>query len=73
MAVTALQAVKHTCEASGWRVTNLQLQKILYIAHMVYAGKNNGKRLIADDDFEAWDYGPVLSGLYHRISVFGTR
>lgn len=72
MSVTAIQAAKHACEASGWTITNLQLQKILYIAQMVYAGKHDGKRLIAGDDFEAWDYGPVLPSLYHRVSAFGS-
>src|SRR5690554_2036795 len=72
MGVTALQAAKRACEASGWKLTNLQLQKILYIAQMVYAGKNSGKRLITGDDFEAWDYGPVLPSLYHRVSAFGS-
>lgn len=72
MGVTAMQAAKRACEASGWKLTNLQLQKILYIAQMVYAGKNHGDRLISGDDFEAWDYGPVLPALYHRVSSFGS-
>lgn len=72
MGVTAMQAAKRACEASGWNLTNLQLQKILYIAQMVYAGKNEGKKLISGDDFEAWDYGPVIPSIYHRVSSFGS-
>ncbi|HBQ89188.1 MAG TPA: hypothetical protein DD803_06975 [Alcaligenes faecalis] len=68
----ALQAAKHACEASGWTLTNLQLQKILYIAHMVHLGRT-GQPLIDDQFFEAWDYGPVLPSVYRHVSGFGSR
>jgi len=70
MGVTALQAAKHACETSGWKLTNLQLQKILYIAHMLYLGNNN-EPLINNELFQAWDYGPVLPTVYHHVSSFG--
>ena len=73
MGVTAMQAAKRACEASGWKLSNLQLQKILYLSQMVYAGKYNGARLIDDHDFDAWDYGPVLPAVYRRVSSFGSR
>lgn len=49
-------------EASSWRLTNLQMQKILYVAHMLHMGRT-GSRLI-DELFEAWEFGPVLPSLY---------
>lgn len=70
MSITALEAAKFACEASGWTLTNLQLQKILYIAHMVHLGRTN-QPLIEGDMFEAWDYGPVLPNVYRRVSSFG--
>ncbi|MDL4864689.1 Panacea domain-containing protein [Halomonas elongata] len=73
MSISALQAAKVACEASGWKLSNLQLQKILYIAHMVFAGRQNGERLISGDEFEAWSYGPVLPSVYHYVSAFGAR
>lgn len=73
MSISALQAAKVACESSGWKLSNLQLQKILYIAHMVYAGRNEGSKLIDDDDFEAWSYGPVLPTVYRYVSSFGAR
>lgn len=68
----ALQAAKTACEASGWTITNLQLQKILYIAHMVHLGRT-GRPLVDDEYFEAWDYGPVLPTVYRHVSGFGSR
>lgn len=73
MSISALQAAKVACEASGWKLTNLQLQKILYMAHMVFAGRHHGAMLIDDDRFEAWDYGPVSPSVYHYVSSFGPR
>ncbi|WP_146747993.1 MULTISPECIES: Panacea domain-containing protein [Achromobacter] len=72
MGVTALQAAKHACDTSDWTLTNLQLQKILYLAHMVYAGRHK-RPMIADENFQAWNYGPVLPSVYHRASAFGAR
>lgn len=71
MAISSHAAAKVICEQGGWRVTNLALQKILYIAHMVHLGRS-GARLI-NAQFEAWDYGPVIPELYHRVKVFGDR
>jgi uncharacterized phage-associated protein len=62
---------KYICEKSGWRISNLQLQRILYMAQMYYMGQHEGRRLV-DADFEAWDYGPVAPALYHRVKDFGS-
>lgn len=70
MSISSATAARYTCKMSGWSLTNLKLQKILYIAHMVFAGKNGGALLI-DEPFEAWDFGPVLPSLYHRVKIFG--
>lgn len=70
MSMTALQAAKTIGEISHWSLSNLQMHKILFIAHMFYLG-NNGERLISDD-FEAWDYGPVLPALYQKAKIYGS-
>ncbi|TVR79087.1 MAG: DUF4065 domain-containing protein [Rhodospirillales bacterium] len=51
-------------------MSNLQFNKILYIAHMVHLGPH-GVPLV-DGRFEAWDYGPVHPTLYHHAKVFGS-
>ncbi len=63
---------KVICQEGGWKVSNLQLQKILYVSQMLYMGQNDGKRLV-DANFEAWDYGPVEPSLYRKVRMFGGR
>ena len=69
---TAFSVAKVFCELSDWNITNLKLQKLTYLAQMTYMGFNEGERLI-DDDFEAWQYGPVNKNLYTRLSAFGSK
>jgi len=69
--ISTLSAAKHLCEISGWTLSNLQLQKMLYLADMNYIGKY-GERMLPED-FEAWDYGPVLPTLYHAVKAFGSK
>lgn len=64
-------AAKTLCELRGWNVTNLEVQKVLYLAHMAFLGRNGGRRRLIAEPFEAWDYGPVIPSLYHRLKVFG--
>jgi uncharacterized phage-associated protein len=70
MAARLDSVCKYICERGQWRVTNLQLQKLLYMAQMLHMGRNHGERLVAAD-FEAWDYGPVTPSLYHKVKMFG--
>lgn len=69
MSIATEAAAKRACARANWQLTNLQLQKILYVAHMVTLGKL-GKPLLREQ-FEAWDYGPVLPTLYNRAKMFG--
>lgn len=52
-------------------LTQMQLQKLVYMAH----GWNmaiNGERLV-DSDPEAWTYGPVFPDLYQHTKFLGTK
>lgn len=69
MAISIFDAAKRLCIKSGWSLTNLQLQKLIYIAHMFHLGEH-GMPLIKEC-FEAWDYGPVQPDLYHHVKVYG--
>lgn len=60
--------VIHKCTSEHDAISNLQLQKILYYIQKYFL--QNG--LIAfDDDFEAWQFGPVVPSVYNQFSSFG--
>jgi len=70
MAARTDSVARYICRKAAWDITNLQLQKMLYLAQMFHMGRNNGERLM-DAKFEAWDYGPVEPNVYHKVKVFG--
>jgi uncharacterized phage-associated protein len=61
---------KYICEKSNWTISNLQLQKILYMAQMYYMGENEAQKLV-EARFEAWEYGPVEPTLHKKVRMFG--
>jgi len=67
--VAALDAAKTVGHHLNWEISNIRMNKILYMAHMLYMGKYE-IRLI-DADFEAWKYGPVIPEVYRRLKRFG--
>ncbi len=62
---------KFICEQGNWKVSNLQLQKILYMAQMFYMGRHGGVPL-TNATFQAWDYGPVEPSVYKKVRMFGS-
>ena len=50
-------------------LTPLKLQKILYYVSAEYL-KKFGKRLFTED-FQKWQYGPVVKDVYHEFKLFG--
>lgn len=55
----------------GESIRPMKLQKLVYYAHGWFAG-HTGKPLI-DETVEAWQYGPVISSLYHEFKRFGSN
>lgn len=72
MTVPVLSAAKRLASRSDWSLSNLELQKILYLAHMFFLGRNGGQPLVPGL-FEAWEYGPVHPTLYHHAKAFGSN
>lgn len=56
------------CINDGLPISNLQLQKILYYIQKRYLTDN---KTAFDDDFEAWQFGPVIPLIYYKYSGFG--
>ncbi len=71
MSISVMSAAATACETRDWRLTNLALQKLLYLAHMKFLGET-GDPLIKEN-FEAWKYGPVVPRLYHEVKKFGDK
>ncbi len=54
----------------GHKITNLKLNKIVYIS-LGYSLHYRNRDLF-EEDIEAWKYGPVIPSLYHEFKVFGS-
>lgn len=53
-------------------VSNLQLQKIMYFIQYTHC-KFYGCLMFDDEEFQAWQYGPVVPNVYDRYSRYGGR
>lgn len=55
----------------GSPITNLKLQGIMYLINLEYI-KTYEKKLL-DEDFEAWQYSPVLRTVYQEFAIYGNN
>ena len=67
-AVNIARYIINKCTADEHPISNLQLQKILYYVQKEFLTND----LVAfDDDFEAWQFGPVIPEVYYLYCGFG--
>ena len=52
-----------------YKMTNMQLNRLLYIAQLYYMHDHDGKPLFSDD-IEAWEHGPVIYSIYKKYQNF---
>lgn len=52
------------------KVTQLQIQKLMYFFEAYYMVKNDVNKLY-DDNFCAWTFGPVSTQLYSEFKMYG--
>jgi uncharacterized phage-associated protein len=69
MAQHPFSVARYLCERSNWTLTNLKLQKLLYLTQMFYVGQE--KVPLINGRFEAWDFGPVQPDVYAVARSFG--
>ena len=68
-ATAVANAFIELAQRAGKTLTNMQLQKLVYIAFGYYAGFTHHR--LFRDDIQAWNYGPVIPNLYHRLKIYG--
>lgn len=71
MTITCLQGGQAIARLSERPKTNLEIQKILYFASMLYIGKNGNKEPLIENRFLAWRYGPAVEKLYDFLKEYG--
>lgn len=64
-------ASKENQEKEREGITNLKLQKVLYLAQAYYLAKL-GKPLFVEK-LEAWEYGPVVPEVYRKLKRNGSK
>jgi len=72
MVISIFAAAKHLAKYSNWSLSNLQIQRLIYLSHMFYMGRNNGERLV-HGYFEASDYGSINPILYDKLQIYGAE
>lgn len=56
---------------TGIAITPMKLIKLVYIAHGWHLGYLD--QALINDAVEAWQYGPVIPDLYHKVKAYGRR
>ena len=66
-----VNSILQEAENRGILLTHMKLQKLLYLAYGYYTGLVGEP--LADEDFEAWQFGPVSSTVYQEFKDCGGR
>lgn len=64
-----MQVARTLGHVSGWSLSNLEMNKIGFIAEMLHLGRTDAP--LINEQWQAWSYGPVQPELYHKAKVFG--
>lgn len=55
----------------GKELSNLKLQKLLFLANGIHLVASELKQPLCDEPIAAWPYGPVLPNVYHAFKRYG--
>ena len=73
MTISCLQGGQAIIQLSGGTKTNLEIQKILYFAGMLYIGENEGKEPLIENKFLTWRFGPAFRKLHDHVKEYGNN
>ena len=68
MTISCLQGAKTLVQISEEKLTHIQIQKILYLAQMLFIGENGFKSPLIRNNFLDWKYGPVAREVYDHLN-----
>ncbi len=68
-AIDIAKYIINKCTNEQHPISNLQLQKILYYIQKSFLESD---MLAFDDEFEAWQFGPVVPEVYYQYCGFGS-
>ena len=71
MIIPNMVAARTLCEISGWSLSNLRLQKILYFTHRCFLGEDKGP--LVKGPFMRYPYGPVIEEVHRHVREYGKR
>ena len=54
---------------TGKSISNMKLQKLLYLAQGIHLAINNDTPLF-EDSINAWKYGPVVPSVHHKFKIY---
>ena len=59
------------CNEKKYDITNLRLQKEMYFIQGYFC--RSMKKLCFTEEFECWEYGPVIPKIYIEYSIYGSH
>lgn len=72
---SALDVARYVINYSNkndYDISNLKLQKVLYLIQAYFLISTRNGRPCFDDEIEAWDFGPVVPSVYREFKQYGS-